>query len=81
MAVRAAVGGVGRSLRCAQPPRLGERPFSTVMLQRQLPDHGVEALEIRFVRLGCRAAKHVVGRANDESNALHFLASISMNKP
>ena len=42
-------------------PALGERPFSTIILQRQLPDLRVEGLEIRRVRRGFVATKYVSG--------------------
>ena len=35
--------GVGRSSFCAQQSRLGERPFYIIILQRELPNLGVEA--------------------------------------
>ena len=43
----------------SHPSRRDERPFSTIMLHRQLPDRGVEDLEIRHVGRGLRAATHL----------------------
>lgn len=42
--------GFDRSSRCAHQARLGERPFSTIMLQGQLADLGVQSLKIRRLR-------------------------------
>ena len=47
------------ALRSAIP--LDERLFQKIKLQRQLPDLGMEDLEIRWVQLVGRAAKHVDG--------------------
>src|SRR4029077_11678150 len=62
IAAPSAVGGFGRSSLCAQQSRFDERSFYTIILQRQLPDLGVEDLEIWRVRRGlCRTAKHIDG--------------------
>ena len=54
-----AVDGCGRSWRCAPQARLGERPGSTIMLQGQLANLGVEGLEIRRVRCRLGPAKDI----------------------
>ena len=55
--------GWSRSSRCAQPSHLGERPFSTIMLQRERANLGMQGLQInrRLRRRGSTAKE--VGRS------------------
>ena len=70
-----------QSSRCAQQSRLGERPFSTIMLQGQLPNLRVQSLEIQGLRWWFRPAKDV--RSPGQQLLLPFgnLGGIHLNQP